>query len=76
LLKKLVAHAQSPSAAKAVAEKQASYRSGEPLRHPKARTKSSFSAVCKADIAFASLRARLKLRLLESKVKPRGFCKR
>jgi len=26
--------------------KQACFRSGEPLRHPKARTKSSFSAIC------------------------------
>jgi hypothetical protein len=40
---------QSPSAAKAVAE-NSQYRSGEPLRHPKAKTESSFSAICKARI--------------------------
>jgi hypothetical protein len=36
------------SAAKADDEKQASYRSGKPLRHPKASAASSFSAASDA----------------------------
>jgi hypothetical protein len=46
LWKNLLGAGQSPSAAKAGAEKDAFYRSGEPLRHPKATTKPSFSACC------------------------------
>ncbi|MGA7077731.1 MAG: hypothetical protein WBQ43_21230 [Terriglobales bacterium] len=50
-----------PSAAKAGTEKKGVYRSGKPVRHPKARTKASFSANCDAANENAMLTARLKL---------------
>jgi hypothetical protein len=46
LLKNSTANRVAPSAAKAVTEKQGIYRSGKPLRHPKAEPKASLSANC------------------------------
>jgi hypothetical protein len=37
-----------PSAAKAATKNRTSYRSGEPLRHPKSSATSGFSTKCKA----------------------------
>jgi hypothetical protein len=48
LRKKYLPSRTLTSAAKAGAKKYASYRSGEPLRHPKTNAKSSFSASCEA----------------------------
>jgi hypothetical protein len=36
----------APAAAKSRIQKQCTYRSGKPLRHPKSSAKSSFSAAC------------------------------
>jgi hypothetical protein len=48
LLKNSWCAPQSPAAAKASTKEEDAYRSGEPLRHPKTSTESSFAANCKA----------------------------
>ncbi|MGO9826354.1 MAG: hypothetical protein ACLPMG_13900, partial [Terriglobales bacterium] len=56
LLKNSVARRFTPSAAKAGTDRSGIYRSGKPLRYPKARTKPSFSANCQAHNPCSALR--------------------
>jgi hypothetical protein len=48
--------------------KQSVYRSAEALRHPKAETKSSFSATSKAALEFVAVAAQLKAVPFQSKL--------
>ncbi|MFZ0317599.1 MAG: hypothetical protein WAL56_00610 [Candidatus Sulfotelmatobacter sp.] len=56
LRKKSIDGVERPSAAKAGIEKPGSYRSGKPLRYPKARSESSFAAGSE-DVRFPNMYA-------------------